>query len=117
YDLNALDEQYARLREDDLNEPLLNRATMSQREPGSTMKPVTGLAALASGVIGVNDGIECTGYLVLDGVRYSKGRCWVASYYEKLLGPEGVKHHPVPVPHPTGFLTFSDALERSCNVY
>jgi penicillin-binding protein 2 len=25
-------------------------------------------------------------------------------------------HHPVPVPHPTGFLTISDGLERSCNV-
>ena len=26
-------------------------------------------------------------------------------------------HHPVPIPHPTGFLNFADALERSCNVY
>jgi penicillin-binding protein 2 len=43
--------------------------------------------------------------------------------FEKELGPAGVAHHPVPYPHKghdgnkDGFLTYSDALERSCNVY
>jgi cell division protein FtsI/penicillin-binding protein 2 len=30
-----------------------------------------------------------------------------------------VAHHPIPLtaPHPTGWLTYSDALERSCNIF
>ncbi len=66
----------------------------------------------------MDEGIECTGYLVIDGKRKPVGRCWVASKFFKELNGQ-VAHHPVPsmAPHPTGFLTFSDALERSCNVY
>jgi cell division protein FtsI/penicillin-binding protein 2 len=54
---------------------------------------------------------------VLDGVKYPNGRCWVASMYTGKI--PSVAHHPVPAadPHPTGFLTFSDALQRSCNVF
>jgi cell division protein FtsI/penicillin-binding protein 2 len=35
------------------------------------------------------------------------------------LGPALAGHHQLPTaaPHPTGFLTFADALERSCNVF
>lgn len=118
YDLNRLDEQYALLAGDNLNHPLMNRATMAQVEPGSTVKPMVGLAAITSGVQKVDDTIECTGYLVLGGVRYGMGRCWVASKFGAQLGGH-VAHHPVPwdAPHPTGFLTFSDGLERSCNVF
>ncbi len=118
YDLNTIDEQYARLHDDDLNQPLLNRATMAQHEPGSTVKPVVGLSAITAGVLKVDDTIECTGYLVLNGHKYAQGRCWVASRFSKELGG-AVAHHPVPwdAPHPTGFLVFSDGLERSCNVF
>ena len=128
YDLNTYDEDYQRNVHDDVNEPLRDRATESQLEPGSTVKPLVGLAAITQGVIGVNDGVECTGYLVLDDhhghqTRFGNlGRCWVASMYEQLLHG-AVAHHPVPFPHqghngnPDGFLTYSDALERSCNVY
>jgi penicillin-binding protein 2 len=91
---------------------------MSQLQPGSTVKPLVGVAAITQGVLTDADGIECTGYLVIDGKRRGVGRCWVASkFHEALKG--AVAHHPVPwdAPHPTGFLTFGDALERSCNVY
>ena len=119
YDENHLDEQYSALAADDLNHPLLNRATMAQVEPGSTVKPMVGLSAITSGVQGPDATIECTGYLVLDGHTYTSiGRCWVAKmYYKDLKGH--VAHHPVPTdaPHPTGFLTFGDGLERSCNVF
>ena len=128
YDLNRFDELYASLYEDRINEPLRHRATESQLEPGSTVKPLVGLAAITQGVVGVNEGIECTGFLVLPNhhggnITFGRlGRCWVAStYYERLAGQ--VAHHPVPVPHhghdgnPDGFLTYSDAEERSCNVY
>ncbi len=49
------------------------------------------------------------------GVKYHVGRCWVAGLYEAGKIPSPM-HHPVPIPHPTGFLTISDGLERSCNV-
>jgi penicillin-binding protein 2 len=88
-------------------------------QPGSTVKPLVGLGAIGQGILGINDGIECNGFLHIDGRKQSVGRCWVASKFIHMLGVEGVRHHPVPYdsPHPTGFLTFSDALERSCNVY
>jgi penicillin-binding protein 2 len=128
YDLNHFDEMYQKLHDDEINDPLRDRATESQLETGSTMKPLVGLGAITSGTIGVNEGIECTGYLILPWNghphKYTRmGRCWVASMFEKELGPTGVAHHPVPFPHrghdgnPDGFLTYSDALERSCNVY
>lgn len=127
FDLNRFEDLYPTLKADNLDDPLRDRATESQLEPGSTVKPLVGLSAITQGVVKVNQGIECTGYLVLDNhhggtIRFGKlGRCWVASTYEKVL--PSVAHHPVPVPHQghdgnlDGFLTYSDALERSCNVY
>ncbi len=121
YDNNEFEEQYAKLHDDDLNQPLMNRATMSQLEPGSTVKPMVGLAAIASGVLGIDEGIECTGFLIIGGKTYRTGRCWVASRYEGQI--PSVAHHPIPIPHQghdgnaDGFLTFSDALERSCNIF
>jgi cell division protein FtsI/penicillin-binding protein 2 len=117
YDLNQFDALYPALVKDALNQPLMNRATQSALEPGSTVKPLVGLAAITAGVMGVNDTIECGGYLVINGVTKQEGRCWVASKFGHLL--PSVAHHPIPsrAPHPTGFLTFADALERSCNIY
>ena len=118
YDLNQFDSLYPKLVKDYTNQPLLNRATQAMLEPGSTVKPVVGLSAITAGVFGVNDTVECTGYLVIDGRQRKEGRCWVASKFGKILGA-GVAHHPIPssAPHPTGFLTFADGLERSCNVF
>jgi penicillin-binding protein 2 len=119
FDLNTLRQDYAKLADDDLNQPLLNQATMAEREPGSTMKPLVGLAGLASSVVRVDEGIECTGYLIIDGHRFTdQFRCWTASEYGKKY-PALVAHHQMPSadPHPTGFLTYSDALQRSCDVY
>jgi len=118
YDLNAFDSIYPKLVKDYVNQPLLNRATQAMLEPGSTVKPMVGLSAITAGVFGVNDTIECTGYLVIDGRQRKEGRCWVASKFAYILGA-GVAHHPIPssAPHPTGFLNFADGLERSCNVF
>ena len=130
YDLNHFDELYQELRDDEVNDRLRDRATESQLEPGSTVKPMVGLSAITAGVMKVNEGIECTGYLVLPwgSVQhpYSHlGRCWVASGFAQQLAALGMtpSHHPIPFPHhghdgnQDGFLTYSDALERSCNVY
>ena len=115
FDPNMLDTEYAMLSRDDLNMPLMNRATQMALEPGSTVKTIVGCGSITHGFMTPTSTIECTGYLVLRGVKYHVGRCWVAGLYEAGKIPSPM-HHPVPVPHPTGFLTVSDGLERSCNV-
>jgi penicillin-binding protein 2 len=115
FDPNMLDTEYPILARDDLNLPLMNRATQMALEPGSTVKTIVGCGAITHGFMTPTSTVECTGYLVLRGVKYHVGRCWVAGLYEAGKIPSPM-HHPVPVPHPTGFLTISDGLERSCNV-
>lgn len=122
YDLNKLDEIYQSLVTDDINQPLLNRATQSCREPGSTIKPIVGLSAITEGVFKVEDKIECTGFLVLDGHKYKDvGRCWVEFEFGRYLRERGMSpaHHPIPYedPHPTGFLSVTDAVQRSCDPF
>jgi len=123
YDLNALDENYPKLIKDIFNAPLLQRATQAQLEPGSTVKPIVGLSAITAGALGLHEGIECTGSPVLHGLRWNYNRCWTVSKVP--LGDEAAIHHRIPweSPHrgqfgnPDGFLIFSDALCRSCNVF
>jgi penicillin-binding protein 2 len=130
FDMNRFEQDYAKLAIDDLNQPLLNRATRAQHEPGSTVKTIIGSVAVTEGVIAYDKGIQCTGYLQIPDWRtgqlirlHATNRCWVASMYEHMLGPTGVAHHPVPVPHvgrygnADGYLVLADALERSCNTY
>lgn len=140
FNLDKLDDNYRKLIDDRLNAPLRDRATSDQLEPGSSVKPMVGLAGITQGVIGPYEGIECTGYLYLpvlgpDGKptgrkqRQIGGRCWVASEYGRALlamnPPIKPIHHVIPFydPHrgkygnPDGWLAFCDALERSCNIF
>lgn len=112
FDPNTLEQNIARLLRDDINLPLLNRATMSALEPGSTVKPMVGLAAIGAGVLGPHDTIMCNGYLVLGGRQYSVGRCWTMSRHQ-------TDHRFIPWddPHETGRLNFVDAVQRSCNIF
>lgn len=120
YDVNELDKTYAAMVKDDLNHPLLNRATQAQREPGSTVKPMVGISGITEHVVGLHERIECTGKLILDGKAISQfGKCWTYRLAMSEGLPEDAGHHRIPTgdPHPTGFLEFQDALERSCNVW
>ena len=120
FDPNTFDDDYNKLIADAVNLPLLNRATLVPREVGSTMKVITGVGGIAGGVLGPDERIECTGFLRLpwpdpaDPVRQfeSFGKCWTMHYF-------GHGHHDIPLddPHPTGFLRFDEALQRSCNVF
>ena len=132
FDVNTLPENIQTfLTDNTLDAPLLDRATQSQLEPGSTIKPVVGVSAITQGlsvpgwgVMTIKTGIHCTGFLVLNGRKMPNGRCWVASKFFDVLHGQ-VANHPVPsyAPHhgvygnPDGYLCFADALERSCNVY
>ncbi|HTL31083.1 MAG TPA: penicillin-binding transpeptidase domain-containing protein [Tepidisphaeraceae bacterium] len=123
YDANGYFDNYAILSQDKLNQPLMNRATQYPLTPGSTMKPIVGIGAITQGVLGAHETIECTGYLVLGKRKFTRSyRCWTMQRY----GAAGLgSHHMIPYAHPQpgeegtqpGFLTFSDALERSCNVF
>jgi penicillin-binding protein 2 len=131
YDVNDLQRNYEAIAGRDDEAPLMNRATQSQLEPGSTIKPVVGLSAISDPSVIIpgighptaRTGIQCTGYLILNGRRLQNGRCWTATKYAKQLGDAAVSHHPFPHPHhgsygnPDGYLVFADALERSCNVF
>jgi penicillin-binding protein 2 len=119
FDPNTLDATYTQLARDDLNLPLINRATQMALEPGSTVKTIVGCGSITHGFMTPTSTVECTGYLVLRGHKYSVGRCWVVKTFEAHPGVvASPAHHPFPLeaPHPTGFLTVSDGLERSCNV-
>lgn len=121
FDLNKLsDGGFLALRDDLRNRPLFNRATMAQYEPGSTVKPLVGIAAISTGVARPDERIECTGYLVLNGRRYLTGRCWTAT-----SGPTVFVHHNTPWNDPhrgprpelDGHLDFAESVQRSCNIY
>ncbi len=112
FDLNQLDTLYAQLARDAINQPLMNRATQQTLEPGSTVKPLVGLSAITAGLMRIDETIECSGFFKWRGGVLKQGRCWTMSKFN-------IAHHAIPnaAPHPTGFLTFVDALERSCNVF
>ena len=126
YDPNQFDTLYPQLRSDEVNKPLLNRATQMALEPGSTAKLVIALAGLAEGAVsfdpahpvgGETSAIECTGFLVLDNVPYGWVKCWTVALGRQHQLP--FKHHPFPQhhPHASGFLNVIDAIERSCNIF
>jgi penicillin-binding protein 2 len=128
FDLNTFDDKYNELVADELNQPLWNRATQQALNPGSTVKPMVGLAAIAEEKVGLHEGIECTGFLVLpdkqhpNGRPYPNGRCWTQSMFGNVAA---AAHHQIPQSDPhhgsfgnaDGFLIYPDAIQRSCNVY
>ncbi len=138
FNVNELETRFGALNDDVVNGPLTNRATSDAVEPGSTVKPMLGSAAVTQGTVGPLEGIECTGYMYLptlgsDGkptgqrTRLEGGRCWVASEFgaELRAAHMGIDHHHAPSyaqhrghdGNGDGWLTLSDAIERSCDIY
>lgn len=103
YDNNQLvntfnNEYYNKLLEDPAT-PLVNRPLMQKKAPGSTLKMITAIAGLESGVIDPTTTIKDEGVFTKAGTPYA--RCW-------LYSKSGATH---------GYVDVSHALEVSCNYF
>jgi penicillin-binding protein 2 len=87
--------QFANLQ-NDLTQPLFNRAVRGAYPPGSTIKPMLALAALESGATNLERRTFCRGYFMLPNTTH-RYRDWK---------PEG-----------HGEVDIHDALAQSCDVY
>jgi peptidoglycan glycosyltransferase len=67
YDPNRVPEEYSKLANNEIETPLLNRATQGRYPPGSTFKVVTAAAGLDSGAITAETTIEAPGTLEVEG--------------------------------------------------
>jgi len=97
FDLNSVREKFAEMAEDQERRPLVNRA-ISHYAPGSTVKPVVGVAALASGRAVETTCYHCSG-------KWPGGggfACWIAR------SNGGGAHGSIPL---------HTALRHSCNHY
>ncbi|MBE7015464.1 MAG: hypothetical protein E7417_01410 [Ruminococcaceae bacterium] len=79
--------------------PLWNRAVSGTYTPGSTFKPLTAMAALSAGAIGVNEKIPCDG--VYTYYQDYQPKCWIWA--------EQRKTHDL--------INVSDAIKNSCNCF
>ncbi len=84
----------------------INRAIDAAYPPGSLVKPLVYLAAVAEGLAPEGESIECNGHYFKD--RTDAARCWIyrerykfATHTKSTGGPLGVE----------------EALARSCNIY
>ncbi|MCD8037312.1 MAG: hypothetical protein LUE88_08080 [Clostridiales bacterium] len=103
YDNNELvntfnNEYYNKLLEDPAT-PLVNRPLMQKKAPGSTLKMITAIAGLETGVIDTTTTITDHGLFTDAGTPYA--RCW-------LYSNSGATH---------GSINVSHALEVSCNYF
>ena len=93
--VNEMDNDYYYKLVTDLSSPFYSRATQELLAPGSTFKPVAATAGVAEGVLGVTEGLYCTGEF--DGVDPTI-KCWI-----------------YPGAHGTEVL--ADGIKNSCNFF
>lgn len=96
YSLSTFREDIAELSSDPMR-PMWNRATSGRYAPGSTIKPLTAIAALESGATTLRERLYDTGKWVYPGYSASYTYCWLRSGHGKL----GVR----------------DAISNSCNYF
>ena len=100
FDPNALSAgmsrpEYSALQQDpDL--PLFNRALQGTYPPGSTIKPIVGLAAMHYGAFTAEDRVLCNGYFTLPGSTH-RYRDWKREGH--------------------GWINMHESIEQSCDVY
>lgn len=92
----ASQQQWDQVNQDGRN-PFLFRATQMAIPPGSSVKPLTAVAAMATGNMNPMEPFHCQGYLTTPDQR----RCLIYRLY-------GQSH---------GDILLKDALAQSCNVY
>lgn len=98
YDMSRFYEDYQSLVENKSN-PMINRAVCGLYSPGSTFKPLTAIAGIQTGNLGLWEKIEDTGiYTFYEGYQPT---CWIWSESHTTHGWQDV----------------SQALENSCNVF
>ena len=99
YDLSAFRQSdiYQSLSTDPAK-PFYNRATNYPYAPGSTLKPLTAVAALESGVTTLTEKIKDTGRWIYPGTTNDGANCWI-----------GYPGH--------GKLNVSQAITNSCNYF
>ena len=97
YSLSTFRQDIAALSSDSVRRPLWNRATQASYAPGSTLKPLTAIAALESGATTVREKLYDTGKWVYPGYSASYTYCWKRSGH--------------------GSLNVRGAIMNSCNYY
>ena len=94
--VNGISQQDYSLLRDDKRRPLFNRALQAQYPPGSTIKPMVGLAGLNAGVRRPGDTTWCSGFFRLEGEPH-RYRDWKKQGH--------------------GHVDLTDSLAQSCDVY
>lgn len=98
YDMSRYNEDYEALISNTAN-PMINRAVCGLYSPGSTFKPLTAIAGIQTGNLGLNEQIEDTGvYTFYEGYQPT---CWIWNESHLTHGWQDV----------------SQAIENSCNVF
>lgn len=96
YDPANYNRDYNTLSKDPAN-PLWNRATNGTYAPGSTLKPLTAIAALESGNVTLTEEIRDTGHWLYPGSKDFGTWCWKRSGH--------------------GLLNVTEAITNSCNYF
>ncbi len=92
---NDMDSDYYTKLASDASSPFYNRATQEVTAPGSTYKIVAATAGVMEGVVGIDEGISCTGkFTEVD----PEIKCWIS-------------------PGAHGYEVLSTAIRDSCNYY
>lgn len=74
YDPNLIEENWAKLQQDNNNSPLLNRAVQGLYPPGSTLKVITGAGALTNNPANWERTFNAPGYIIVRGNRINDER-------------------------------------------
>lgn len=98
YDMSSFDKDYSNLVQNSAK-PMWNRAVSGTYSPGSTFKPLTAIAALQTGKVGISEIINDMG--VYKYYADYQPACWIWNDYKLTHGPVNV----------------SAAIENSCNYF